>query len=69
MDNAIRRILMFLLGVALGYCTGFNDAQTHDSMVFMRVIERIQGFAERTVGDRQRQAEEAVEGTSEEQDF
>lgn len=66
MDNAVRRIVMFLLGVALGYCTGFHDAQINDKMVFIRVIERIQGFAERTVGDRQRQVEEATESAGEE---
>ncbi len=65
MDNAVRRILMFLVGVGLGYCTGFNDAQTNDRMVFLRVIDRVQGFAQHTVGDRQRQSEEAVEGVTE----
>ena len=67
MDNAVRRIFMFLLGVGLGYCTGFNDAQTNDQMVFLRVIERIQGFAEHTVGDRQREVEEAAEGVTEDE--
>jgi len=62
MDNAIRRIFMFLLGVALGYCTGFNDAQSNDKMVFTRVIERVQSFGERTVGDPAREREGAAEG-------
>lgn len=61
MDNAIRRIFMLLLGVTLGYCTGFSDAQRHERMVFTRVVQRVQNFAERTVGDRQRRIEEAVE--------
>ncbi len=61
MESAVRRILMFLLGVTLGYCTGFNDAQTHDRMVFIRVINRVQNFAERTVGDREKKMEEALE--------
>lgn len=53
---------MFVLGVVLGYCTGFNDATENDVMVHVRAIQRVQNFAERTVGDRQRQAEEALEG-------
>ena len=61
MDNAIRRIFMFLLGVGLGYCTGFNDAQSNERMVFVRVIERVQSFGERTVGDPAREREGAVE--------
>ena len=52
---------MFVLGVVLGYCTGFNDATENSVMVHIRVIHRIQNFAERTVGDRQRAAEEMVE--------
>jgi len=65
MDNAIRRIFMFLLGVALGYCTGFNDAQSNEKMVFIRVIERVQNFGERTVGDPAREREGAAEGVEE----
>ncbi len=61
MDSAVRRIFMFLLGVTLGYCTGFNDAQHNERMVFVRVVQRVQNFAERTVGDRERQMEEALE--------
>lgn len=65
MDTAIRRILMFLLGVALGYCTGFSDAQSNEKMVFIRVIDRVQNFAERTVGDPAREREGAAEGVEE----
>ena len=65
MENAIRRIMMFLLGVALGYCAGFSDAQSNEKMVFMRVIERVQNFAERTVGDPAREREGAAEGVEE----
>ncbi|UCC47498.1 MAG: hypothetical protein JSV41_08325 [Gemmatimonadota bacterium] len=66
MEHAIRRIFMFLLGVTLGYCTGFKDAQHNEHMVFMRMIQRVQSFAEHTVSERERQVEEAVEGTSRE---
>lgn len=65
MDTAIRRILMFLLGVALGYCTGFSDAQSNEKMVFIRVIDRVQNFAERTVGDPAREREGAAERVEE----
>ncbi len=62
MDSAIRRIAMFLLGVALGYCTGFSDAQDNEHNVFLRAVHRVQNFAERTVGDPSREAEEATRG-------
>ena len=52
---------MFLLGVSLGYCTGFNDATVNERMVLIRVIQRVQNFAERTVGDRQREAERVLD--------
>lgn len=61
MESAVRRIFMFLLGVTLGYCTGFNDAQHNERMVFMRVVQRVQNFAERTVGDRGKEMEKALE--------
>jgi hypothetical protein len=61
MESAIRRIFMFLLGVSLGYCTGFQDAKDHDSMVFVRIVHRVQNFAENTVGERQRQIEDATD--------
>ena len=61
MDQAIRRIFMFLLGVTLGYCTGFRDARQNDHMIFIRMVHRVQGFAEQTVGERQREAEDAAE--------
>ena len=61
MEGVFRRVGMFVLGIVLGYCTGFNDATENDVMVHIRMIHRIQNFAERTVGDRQRAAEEMVE--------
>lgn len=53
---------MFLLGVTLGYCTGFSDAQDSEHNVFLRAVHRVQNFAERTVGDPSRKAEEATRG-------
>ena len=61
MDAVFRRLFMFLLGVSLGYCTGFNDATVNERMVLIRVIQRVQNFAERTVGDRQREAERVLD--------
>jgi hypothetical protein len=61
MEHAIRRIFMFLLGVSLGYCTGFRDANNHEDVVFIRIIERVQTFAERTVGEPGRAVEDAAE--------
>lgn len=61
MDNMIRRIFMFLLGVSLGYCTGFQDAQDHPRNVFIRVVQRVESFAHNTVGDTERARERAVE--------
>jgi hypothetical protein len=65
MDNALRRIFMFLLGVSLGYCTGFQDAQDHERNVFVRIVQRVQSFAERTVGEPGRERERAVEEAGE----
>ncbi|NIR42614.1 MAG: hypothetical protein GWN99_01880 [Gemmatimonadetes bacterium] len=61
MDNAIRRVFMFLLGVSLGYCTGFQDAQDHDRNVFVRIVYRVQNFAENTIGEPARERERAAE--------
>ncbi len=60
MDNMIRRIFMFLLGVSLGYCTGFQDAHDHERNVLVRMVQRVQAYGEATVGDRERAVEEAV---------
>jgi hypothetical protein len=65
MEHAIRRIFMFLLGVSLGYCTGFRDANNNEDMVFVRVIHRVQNFAERTVGEHERAVEQAAEQAGE----
>lgn len=61
MENAVQKVLVFLAAATLGYCAGFSDAQRNEQMVFTRVVERVQNFAERTVGDRQRQSEKVVD--------
>jgi hypothetical protein len=55
------KIFVLLVALTIGYCAGFRDAQTNENMVFMRVIERVQNFGERTVGDRAREREEAMD--------
>ena len=60
MHNAIRRVFMFLLGVSLGYCTGFQDAQDNERNVLVRMVERVQAFGEASVRNRERAVEEAV---------
>lgn len=57
-----RRLLMFLAGVALGYCTGFSDAIRHEHNVVVRAVERVRGVARNTVGARGRELEETAEG-------
>jgi hypothetical protein len=61
MGEIAPKVFVLLVALTIGYCAGFKDAQTNDSPVFVRVIERVQNFGERTVGDRARQTEEAAE--------
>lgn len=56
-----RRALMFLLGVSLGYCTGFTDARRHDQNVLVRAVETVRGVARNTVGARGRALNETAE--------
>lgn len=65
MEHALRRIFMFLLGVSLGYCTGFRDANSNEHMIFVRMVHSVQNFADRTVGERERAVEEAAEAVEE----
>jgi hypothetical protein len=61
MGDLAPKVFVLLVALTIGYCAGFKDAQVNESMVFVRVIERVQNFGERTVGDRARQTEEAAE--------
>ena len=61
MGDVAPKVFVLLVALTIGYCAGFKDAQVNDSMVFVRVIERVQNFGERTVGDRARETEEAAE--------
>ena len=61
MQITFGRIVLLLLAVLAGYCAGFNDAQTHNHTIFRRVVQRVQNFGERTIGEPARQREEAAE--------
>ncbi len=61
MGDIAPKVFVLLVALTIGYCAGFKDAQVNENMVFVRVIERVQNFGERTVGDRARQTEEAAE--------
>jgi hypothetical protein len=61
MGDLAPKVFVLLVALTIGYCAGFKDAQVNEKMVFVRVIERVQNFGERTVGDRARQTEEAAE--------
>ncbi len=56
-----RRLFMFLLGVSLGYCTGFSDAKRHEHNLLVRAVERVQGVARNTVGTRGRSLQKTAE--------
>lgn len=60
MGDIAPKIFVLLVALIIGYCAGFKDAQVNDSMVFTRVIERVQNFGERTVGDPAREVEDAA---------
>lgn len=61
MEQPARKLVIFLLALIVGYWFGFEDAQRHEQTVFRRVIQRVQNFGERTVGERAREREEAVD--------
>ena len=60
MGDLAPKVFVLLVALTIGYCAGFKDAQVNENMVFVRVIERVQNFGERTVGDRARETEEAA---------
>lgn len=61
MELSFGRVVVFLAALLVGYCAGFEDAQTHDHTVFRRIVQRVQTFGERTVGEPARDREEAAE--------
>lgn len=61
MDSPLGRLLVLLVGLVIGYWVGFKDAQGNEHMIVTRIIERVQTFGDRTVGEPQREKQEAVE--------
>jgi len=61
MEHPVRKLVVVLLALIAGYCFGFSDAQRNEQTVFRRVIQRVQNFGERTVGDRAREMERAAD--------
>ena len=61
MDSFLGRIVILMLGALLGYCAGFQDAQTNERMIFERVIGRVENFADETVGEPSRAREGAAD--------
>ena len=61
MGDLAPKVFVLLVALTIGYCAGFKDAQVNESNVFVRVVERVQNFGERTVGDRARETEQAAE--------
>lgn len=56
-----RQIALVLLGLAIGYFAGFADGRRNDRNIVVRVVERVGGVAENTVGARDRQVREELE--------
>lgn len=61
MEQPFRKLVIFLLALIVGYCFGFQDAQTNQQNVFRRVIQRVQNFGDATVGSPARERERAAE--------
>lgn len=39
----MKKILLLVAGIALGYFVGFKDAQVHDEMIVARLVTRVGG--------------------------
>lgn len=56
-----RGIALFVAALAIGYLVGFADGRRHDRNIVIRVVERVGGVAENTVGERQRRVSEEID--------
>lgn len=56
-----KQIALILLGLAIGYFVGFADGRRNDRNIVVRVVERVGGAADRTVGARDRAVREEIE--------
>ncbi|MGH7545796.1 MAG: hypothetical protein ACREKI_06400 [Gemmatimonadota bacterium] len=54
-------IALFVAALAIGYFVGFADGRRHDRNIVIRVVERVGGVAENTVGERQRKVSEEID--------
>jgi hypothetical protein len=57
-----KQIAIILAALVIGYFVGFADGRRNDRNIVVRVVERVGGVAENTVGERQRRVKEEVEG-------
>ena len=55
-----KQIGLFLLALAIGYFVGFSDGRHHTRNIVVRVVERVGGVAENTVGERERRLKEEI---------
>jgi hypothetical protein len=44
-------LLLIVIGIAIGYFLGFNDAQKHDINIVQRVVNRAGGAARNSVSN------------------
>ncbi len=56
-----KQVALVLLALALGYFLGFADGRRHTRNLVVRVVERVQGVAENTVGAREERVKEELE--------
>lgn len=39
----MKKILLLIAGIAIGYFVGFRDARTHDETIIARMVDRVGG--------------------------
>jgi hypothetical protein len=39
----MKKILLLIAGIAIGYFVGFRDARTHDETIVARMVDRVGG--------------------------
>jgi hypothetical protein len=56
----LKFVFALVVGIAIGYFYGFDDAKTHDDNIVTRVVDRVGGTGEkyRTDVDKQMEAAE-----------
>lgn len=56
-----KQIALVVAALAIGYWVGFTDGRRHDRNIIVRVVDRVGGVAENTVGERQRKVSEEID--------